>query len=126
MAKTPKRSASYRDGYTNTGPTQSEMVSKPCEICGRLFVVNNWPDSKSRTPKIFGLAVCPGCDPRHPEDYYVKEGYRILHPYRLRVIRLAQVTRALARRGCLGENDEGCKCAGHAAMKLFPGEVKVG
>lgn len=133
MAKIPKRSGLYSDemGYSSPYPDQQELIRKRCDVCGAEIVVNNWPDQKSRTPKIFDLVVCISCDPRHPEDHYTKVGYRILHRDRLRVIRLAQVTRAMSKHGCIKliqDDDDGhwypaldCKCAGCAARKLFPG-----
>lgn len=117
-----KRDGIY-DGvdYQSPYPTPAEQVHKACEICGIDMVVNNWDDKKSRTPKFLGFVVCVDCDPRAVDEHYLKEGYKIMFPRRLRVIRLAQVTRALARHGCL-KPMEGvtCKCAGCAAGRLFP------
>ena len=109
-------------------PPREDMIHKNCDICGRDIVVNNWPDRKSRTPKFKSFVICPWCDPRHPEDRYLKEGYRILHPERLRVIRFAQVTRAMSLHGCINKEGpegedwppENCKCAGCASRKLMP------
>jgi hypothetical protein len=112
----------------NGYPTHREgglaFIVKNCDICRRAMTVNNWPDGKSRTPKFLGFIVCVDCDPRHSEDHYLKNDQgRIIHRGRLRVIRMAQVTRALARYGCLGRDAEwekpGCKCAGCTAFKLM-------
>lgn len=117
-----KRDLIYADMETESDyPPPEDMIHKNCQICGRDMVVNNWPDRKSRTAIFKGFIVCPWCDPRHPEDFYKKTGYRILHPGRLRVIRYAQVTRALAKHGCIRPMEDGadCKCAGCAAVKLL-------
>jgi len=118
LAMTPKRDR--KNALNDTG-----MLYKLCDICQQPFCVNNWDDRKPRTPKYKGFIVCHMCDPRPIPDRFMKEGYRIVYPGRLRVIRLAQVTRALARRGCIvpdwhkNYGDENCKCAGCAAVKLM-------
>lgn len=96
----------------------SDAVWKTCDICGRANMVNNWPDRKPRTPKIYGFVVCVECDPRHYDDRYMKEGYRILHKDRLRIIQLARVTRATAKEKCLSGR-QGCKCHHCAAARLM-------
>ena len=110
---------------------QRKALYKVCGICGEPFCINNtkWNDGQSRTPRFKGFVICPICDPRHPDDRYMKEGYRVSQPVKLRVIRYAQVTRALARMGCLRpmigteeemkDYDANCKCAGCAAVKLI-------
>lgn len=37
---------------------------KTCELCGLSFVVNNYEDRKSRTPRIFKRICCPWCASR--------------------------------------------------------------
>lgn len=124
-----KRDGLY-DGpeYESPYPSIEERITKICDICRRDIIVNHWPDKKPRTPLFKQFIVCPICDPRHPEDRYMKTGYRILYPHRLHVIRYAQVTRAMSIHGCInlegppGEDwpPENCKCAGCAARKLMP------
>ena len=105
--------------------SNSENLYRRCDICLEPFCVNNWPDRKPRTPKFKDFIVCHLCDPRPIDDRFMKQGYRIVWPARLRVIRYAQITRALARRGCIvpdwHENfgSDNCKCAGCAAVKLM-------
>lgn len=41
---------------------------KNCGYCDRLIMVNNYDDRKSRTPKMFGLVICPWCEPRYMDD----------------------------------------------------------
>lgn len=111
------------DNYESPYPTPAEQIHKKCDICGLDMVVNNWADGKSRTPMYKGFVVCVTCDPRHIDDIYMKEGYRILHPRRLRIIKMAQVTRALSGVPCIRRpiGDVGCgKCAECVALKLFP------
>lgn len=98
----------------------SEKVYKVCDICGLPICVNNYPDGKSRTPRFKKFIVCPGCDPRHPDDKFMKQGARILHPTRLRVIHFAMIARALAARPCSKNREYGCKCPECVAGKLFP------
>ena len=114
---TPKRDRGKILDYLKNNP----HIYKVCDICAEPFCVNNWPDGKSRTPKFKGFVICGGCDPRPIDDRFLKEGYRIVWQNRLRVIRLAQVTRALARYGCLKSKEYlgTCKCAGCAAVKLM-------
>jgi len=115
----------YYEGLDTTSPypRPNEAIRKLCDICGLWIIVNNWPDGKSRTPMIKGFVVCASCDPRHPEDAYMKTGYRILQPRRMRAIRFAQIARAMSKHGCLRQLDPeqgDCKCAGCASMRLFP------
>jgi hypothetical protein len=96
-----------------------------CEICERPFCVNaGFEDRKPRTPKYKGLVICPDCDPRHHQDRYLKEGYRIAHRHRLRIIQMAQVCQALATRPCRkaepGSFIPKCRCPECVAGKLFP------
>lgn len=110
---------------------QRKALYKVCGICGEPFCINNtkWNDGQSRTPRFKGFVICPICDPRHPDDRYMKEGYRVSQPVKLRVIRYAQVTRAMSIHGCINltkfdHEDNGipsdkCKCAGCAAVKLM-------
>lgn len=96
----------------------SAAIWKQCEVCGLKIMVNNWADRKPRTPRIGGLIVCPSCDPRHSEDRYMKEGYRILHPRRVQVIRMAQITRAMATQPCMKNGKKKCKCPACTARKV--------
>lgn len=109
------------ENYDTPYPTQGDFNSKPCDICGLSIIVNNWPDRKSRTPKFKDFVVCPDCDPRHPDDRFLKQGYRILHPRRLRAIHFAQISRAMGKRPCMRGEELGCgTCPACAAGKLFP------
>lgn len=96
----------------------SPSIYKQCGICGNKFCVNNWLDHKSRTPRLGGFVICPDCDPRHLEDRYLREGYRILHPRRLRLVRMAQITRAMATQPCMKLGDKKCKCPSCTARKV--------
>jgi len=105
----------------NDFPTQDEMKLKQCDICGLAMAINNWPDGKSRTPTFKDFVICVECDPRHVDDRYVKKGYRILHPRRLRAIHFAQISRAMGKRPCMRGEELGCgTCPACAARKLFP------
>lgn len=121
-----KRDAMYSEEvFDSPYPAEEDLIYKQCDICGLAIAVNNWPDGKSRTPRFKKLIVCVDCDPRNIFDRYLKEGYRIMFPDRLRIIKLAQVTRALSNHGCLKKGDDGltksgCKCAGCTAEKLMP------
>lgn len=122
VAMTPRR-----DKATILATLSRDLVYKRCDICDAPFCVNNWEDRKARTPRFKGFVVCPNCDPRAVPDRYMKEGYRVIWPGRLRVIRYAQVTRAMGKHGCINKvGPEGeewteptCKCAGCAARKLM-------
>jgi hypothetical protein len=99
----------------------STKVYKLCEICERPFCINNWDDKKKRTPRMFKFIICPDCDPRHPDDRYMKEGWRILQKHKLRIVRYAQVTRAMSLKPCLYiDYRPNCKCAACVAGKLMP------
>lgn len=117
-----KRDAHYEgQQYDSTYPTHEEMVWKQCEVCGSEICVNNWPDKKNRTPKYKGLIVCPECDPRHPEDRYMKEGYRVLHRRRARIIALARIAQAASQKPCVkGDFGTNCRCFSCTARKFFP------
>lgn len=123
VAMTPRR-----DKATILATLSRDLVYKLCDVCAIPFCVNNWDDRKARTPRFKGFVVCSNCDPRAVPDRYMKEGYRVIWPGRLRVIRYAQITRAMSIYGCInmeGPEGEGwsptnCKCAGCAAQKFFP------
>lgn len=117
-----RRDAHYAgQHYESDYPDQDAMIHKRCQICGLDIVINNWPDKKSRTPKYKGFIVCPDCDPRHPADRYMKEGHRVLHRRRARIIALAQVTSAASKQFCrAGGGKADCRCFTCAARKLFP------
>lgn len=97
----------------------SPHIYKQCGICGNKFCVNNWFDNRPRTPRLAEFIVCPDCDPRHVDDRYRAEGYRILHPRRLRLIRMAQITRVMSTQPCLKEGKNKCKCVTCTARKLM-------
>lgn len=40
---------------------RSWLRHKTCELCEREFCVNNWPDQKSRTPRVMKRICCPSC-----------------------------------------------------------------
>lgn len=116
-AVSPKRYPMTKERWNSL--MNSDQIWKICEVCGKAMIVNNWPDKRPRTPKLFDFIVCPRCDPRHPDDRGMKKGYRIMFPDRLRILRMMQVTRAVAKHGCLKDNEEGCKCAGCVAPKIL-------
>lgn len=98
----------------------SPQIWKQCGICGEKICVNNWEDKKARTPRLAGFVICVKCDPRHADDRYVKEGYRILHPRRYRILRLAQVARAVKDMECLRNGMvANCKCPSCVARKVL-------
>lgn len=115
----------YFQGTQQEWFDQRTAVYKLCEICGQPFCINNWDDKKPRTPKFKDFVICGGCDPRPLGQRYLKQGYTIVYRDRLRVVQIAQVTRALARRACLRLNptDDDCRCASCTARKLFPEET---
>ena len=99
-------------------------IYKQCQVCHYKFVVNNWDDRKSRTPRLAGLIVCAKCDPRHVDDRHLKTGYRILHPDRLFIFKQALLTQNVAAGKCLnkpkkGKKPKGCKCVRCQARKLL-------
>lgn len=97
---------------------ESDAIWKRCDVCGLHFVVNaGFEDRKPRTPKFKGLVVCLDCDPRHREDRYLKEGYRVIHPRRMRVIAMALIAKNLAGKKCLSGKKK-CKCVNCVARKL--------
>lgn len=99
----------------------STKIYKTCDICDRPFCVNNYDDKKSRTPKYKDFVICVECDPRHPEDRWVKERPRILWKNRLRIVHFAMISRALAARPCSKPPAKlGCKCPECVAGKLMP------
>lgn len=109
-------------------PGPDEHIRKNCDVCGDSMIVNNWPDKKPRTPKFKGLIVCVGCDPRSAAQRYLKEGYQVIHPDRLRIIKLALITKWASTQRCLKNPDEpglgtfvpNCKCVTCVAGQLFP------
>lgn len=118
IAITPKRDRSAMIARIN----DSDMLYVLCDICNSPFCVNNtFEDRKPRTPKYKDFIVCIRCDPRHIDDRYMKEGYRIMHKPRLRIIQHCQVTRQLAKTGqCMNPAKLKCNCAACVAKKLWP------
>jgi hypothetical protein len=111
-------------------PNAGEQIYRYCDICGLKICINNWPDKKPRTPRIFDLVICVDCDPRWWADRYKAKGYRIAFKRRLRVVNMARIVRAAARHGCIRPvekwdqpvDEDGipvCNCFGCAAMKLY-------
>jgi len=124
-----KRASIYEGtDYQSEYPKPDEQIFKQCDVCGDSICVNNWPDKKSRTPKFKGLVVCVTCDPRPADQRYMKEGYRILHPDRVRIIKMALITKWAASQKCQKYPDElgigtfvpNCKCVTCVAGQLFP------
>lgn len=115
--RTPKRDREKYIEFLNT----SENLYVHCNICGNPFCVNNaFEDRKPRTPKYKDFIVCLMCDPRHIDDRYMKEGYRILHRGRLRIIQMAQVVRQATKWECRNPDKLKCNCASCVARKLMP------
>jgi len=102
----------------------STKVYKVCDICDRPFCVNNHDDGKSRTPRFKKFVICIDCDPRHPDDRWLKEGARVWKKDKLRIVHFAMISRALAARPCSKAPAETmltkCRCPECAAGKLFP------
>lgn len=115
VALTPKR---YRKGRIEQ-INQSKAKYKFCDICDRPFCINNYPDGKSRTPRMYRFVICADCDPRHPDDRWLEKP-RILHRHKLRIVRFAQITRALTVRPCSKKGEMPCKCPECTAGKLMP------
>lgn len=97
----------------------SDAIWKQCGVCGLKIMVNNYGDRKPRTPRLAGMVICTDCDPRHIDDRHLKEGYRLLHPRRVRILRMAQITRAMATQPCMREGKKKCKCPACTARKVL-------
>ena len=67
-----------------------------CEYCGFQMVVNNYEDRKSRTPKFFGLPICPSCDPRALSERWDKNP-RIVFPIKYRTCASVVLVRKLSQ-----------------------------
>ena len=115
--KTPRR---YATGFGQR-LRANDNIYRQCSVCFGKFVVNAWEDRKPRTPTLAGLIVCPKCDPRHAHDRFLKKGYRIIHPDRLRIFRMTQFTLAVAKKPCQHNEDESCKCPPCFAKKISRG-----
>jgi len=117
LDRTPKRDrAHYLKRLKN-----SDELWVFCEICNRPFCVNNgFEDRKPRTPRYKNFIICINCDPRHPDDRYKKQGYRIMSKPKLRLVQMAQIVRSLTTQQCLNPNKIKCNCAVCVAKKLFP------
>lgn len=96
----------------------SPLVYKRCGVCGLHICVNNWEDKKARTPRLGGLVICAECDPRYNEDRYLKKGYRLIHPRRLRILKMAQIVHKLQELECMKGSDCG-KCPTCVARKVL-------
>ena len=77
---------------------QSWHIKVMCEYCGFQMVVNNYPDKKSRTPKFFGLPICPMCDPRASTERWDKDA-RIVFPIKYRTCVAVVMLRKLMQIG---------------------------
>lgn len=111
----PKR---YRAGRWDS-LIHNPNVWKRCGVCGLKFVVNNWADHKPRTPKLANVIVCMDCDPRHVEDRYLKENYRLVHHGKLRIFRMSQIVKSMATHPCMKKGKKKCKCPACTARKVI-------
>jgi len=92
-----------------------------CDICKRPFVVNaGFEDRKPRTPRYKDFIICIQCDPRHPDDRFMKQGWRIMSKPKLRIVQMAQIVRQMGTWECKNPNKIKCNCAVCVAKKLFP------
>lgn len=111
VALSPKR-------YRSTAHLQFETghLYRLCEVCARPMCVTNGVDRKPRTPKLKKIAICPSCDPRHPEDRHLHASYRVLHPDRLRIFKMYLVTRMVMTRD---DSHGDCKCIHCVARRII-------
>lgn len=121
-----KRQSVYQPTADSITLPQNQ-ITKECQFCGRTIVVNNYSDRKPRTPKIFDMAICPWCDPRHTDDRWIAKP-RIAKPVLWRTIASVRIAMKVARMGCLRALIEGrdstpnpaeCKCPGCVASKYW-------
>lgn len=84
-------------------------IWKTCELCGIRFVVNNWPDKKPRTPRIFKRIVCAWCRGRRGK---LRMAEHIL------VERMADL-QCLNNPGDTHDDDPDCKCVRCIANRLI-------
>lgn len=116
-----KRTEVYLEGVSPY-PSSWEQIKKPCDFCGLEIVVNNFPDKRPRTPKLWGMVICVDCDPRHIDDRWKKKGARVIHPRRLLKCQSVRLTKLLAKRGCDHEEHDP-KCFACVAKKVVRGKV---
>lgn len=64
--KTAEHKQQMKMDRYNEGIDTGWMKYKACFFCGKDFVVNNYDDRKSRTPKFKGHNICPWCTPYSP------------------------------------------------------------
>ena len=117
-----KRTSVYTEGFTSVYPSDDKQVKKECEFCSIEMVVNNYPDGKSRTPKLWGMVICVDCDPRHVDDRWKKDNVRITHPRRLKKCQAIRLVKLMAKRGCEHEEYDP-RCFFCVAQKVNRGKV---
>lgn len=113
-----KRTAVYAEGWTSVYPNNQEQIWKTCEFCGLKICINNYPDKKPRTPKLWGMVICVDCDPRPMDDRWKKKGARISHPRRLRRCQSVRLVALMAKRGC-DHKEHDPKCFFCVAKKVM-------
>lgn len=74
---------------------------KTCELCGTLFVVNDYEDRRSRTPRILKRVCCPWCEGRRGRRRMIEH---------VVFERLADLPCLNNRGGDPFEDDPDCKC----------------
>ena len=80
--------------------------------------VNNYDDKVERVPKMYGVPICPQCDPRTMTTRWDKEPViRVRQKYRTTTA--VAIARKLAHEGCLKKGKKKCRCLSCKAGKLF-------